>query len=278
MEPEEALRRLGGVARRPAITNLGVTDAELRRATRRSVLQPARGVYALASADAAQIGLVVNRQLLTCRSAAGFYNLWVLGSSDFVHVHQARGDAGGAAIHHRGLLLPAHPYRPVASLADVLIHALRCLPWTGALVMVECAVRRGDMTVGFLLRRLEGRRNGKARAVLAWVDRGAESLLETLARTHFRQAGIAVETQFYLEGVGYVDLILEGWLLVELDGSHHSDWAQVKKDHRRGNVSAVKGYTVLRYYYADVVHRPEKMVQEVLAVMARGKPLKRPSR
>ncbi|SEJ32137.1 Very-short-patch-repair endonuclease [Arthrobacter sp. yr096] len=270
MEAEEALRRLGGAARRPAMTRLGVTDAALRRASRGGVLQPARGVYALASADAAHVGLVTNRQLLTCISAAGFYNLWVLASSDSVHVYQARGDAGVAAIQHRGLLLPAHPYRPVASLADVLIHALRCRPWTEALVMVECAVGRGDMTVDFLLRRLKGKRNGKARAVLGWVDRGAESLLETLARTHFRLAGISVQTQFYLEGVGYVDLILEGWLLVELDGRHHSDWAQVKRGHRRGNVSAVKGYTVLRYYYADVVHNPEEMVQEVLAVLARG--------
>lgn len=65
--------------------------------------------------------------------------------------------------------------------------------------MVESAVTRGDMTVGFLRDRLEGRRNGKARAVLQWVDGGADSLLETLARTYFRQAGIDVQTQVYLE-------------------------------------------------------------------------------
>jgi very-short-patch-repair endonuclease len=28
------------------------------------------------------------------------------------------------------------------------------------------------------------------------------------------------------------------------------------------------GYAVLRYYYADVVHEPQKMVGEVLAVLA----------
>jgi hypothetical protein len=48
--------------------------------------------------------------------------------------------------------------------------------------MVECAVGRGDMTVDFLRQRLPGRRNGKGRRVLDWVVRGAESLLETLAR------------------------------------------------------------------------------------------------
>jgi very-short-patch-repair endonuclease len=137
--------------------------------------------------------------------------------------------------------------------------------------MVECAVGRGDMTVGFLQQRLPGRRNGKARAVLHWVDRGADSLLETLARTYFRQAGIPVQAQAYLERVGYVDLLLDGWLVVELDGRHHADWQQVKKDHRRNNESVVQGYTALRYYYSDVVYlyHPEAMVKEVLSVLAR---------
>jgi very-short-patch-repair endonuclease len=135
--------------------------------------------------------------------------------------------------------------------------------------MVECAVARGDMTVDFLRQRLPGKRNGKARAVLDWVDRGSESLLETLARMHFRQAGISVQTQFYLDRVGYVDLLLDGWLLVELDGRHHAEWNQVKKDHRRNNESVVQGYTALRYYYADVVYHPEAMVEQVLQVLGR---------
>ncbi|WHP59181.1 DUF559 domain-containing protein [Arthrobacter sp. KFRI-F3372] len=128
---------------------------------------------------------------------------------------------------------------------------------------------RGDMTVGFLRDRLEGRRNGKARAVLQWVDGGADSLLETLARTYFRQAGIDVQTQVYLERVGYIDLLLDGWLVVELDGRHHADWNQVKKDHRRNNESVLQGYTALRYYYSDVVYQPEAMVAQVLAVLGR---------
>ncbi|WP_261382558.1 endonuclease domain-containing protein [Arthrobacter sp. UKPF54-2] len=101
------------------------------------------------------------------------------------------------------------------------------------------------------------------------MDRGAESLLETLARTYFRQAGITVEPQVYIDGVGYVDLLVEGRLIVELDGRHHGSWAQIKKDQRRNNVSVVRGYAVLRYHYDDVVHRPAQMVAEVLAVLAR---------
>ncbi len=138
--------------------------------------------------------------------------------------------------------------------------------------MVECAVSRGDMTLEFLLQRLPGKRNGKARAVLEWVDTGADSLLETLARTYFRQAGIRVETQVYLERVGYVDLLLDGWLVVELDGRHHAEWKQVQKDHRRNNESVLQGYTALRYYYSDVVFHPQDMLNQVQAVLARRPP------
>ncbi len=268
MDVFTALTVCGGAARRPALARLGIDDAGLRRAVRAGVLQPARGLYALPSADSEYVALLRRRQLLTCLSAAPFYELWTIGAAGHSHVHHPRGLTFDGQAAHGGLLFEPQQHRPVAALGDVLIHALRCLPFRESLVMVECAVGRGDMTVDFLRQRLPGRRNGKARHVLEWVDRGAESLLETLARSYFRRAGIRVEPQVYIDGVGYVDLLLEGRLIVELDGRHHGDWAQVKKDQRRNNVSVVRGYSVLRYYYDDVVHRPARMVAEVQAVLA----------
>lgn len=270
MDALKALETCGGAARRPALARLGVDDAALRRAVRAGVLQPARGLYAFPAASQDLVAALRNRELLTCSSAAAAYSLWSLPSDGRRHVYHRRREAVLAgSVHHAGLLLPPSRLQPVAALADVLIHALRCLPFPESLVMVECAVGRGDMTVDFLSQRLPGKRNGKARAVLGWVDTGADSLLETLARTYFRQAGIQVQTQVYLERVGYVDLLLEGWLVVELDGRHHAEWKQVQKDHRRNNESVLQGYTALRYYYADVVFHPKEMVDQVLAVLKR---------
>ncbi|XAS67227.1 DUF559 domain-containing protein [Micrococcaceae bacterium Sec5.7] len=274
MDVVKALTLCGGAARRPTLARLGVDDAALRRAVRRGVLQggvlqPERGLYTLATAAPGDIALLSRRQLLTCVSAAPFYGLWVVDPSGPRHVHHRREDQGYGDVHHGGLLLPPHANRPVASLGDVLVHALRCRPFHESLVMVECAVARGDMTVDFLRERLPGKRNGRALEVLDWVDRGADSLLETLARTYFRKAGLHVDTQVYLDGVGYVDLLVEGWLIVELDGRQHGNWTQVKKDHRRNNESAVQGFTSLRYYYQDVIDTPEEMVAQVLAVIGR---------
>jgi very-short-patch-repair endonuclease len=268
MDVVRALTICGGAARRPALARLGIDDAALRRAVRAGVLQPCRGLYALPTAEPKHVALLQGRQLLTCLSAAPFYKLWTVHPAGSSHVHHRRGEAFDGQTGHGGLLLEPQPYRPVAALGDVLIHALRCLPFRESLVMVDCAVGRGDMTLDFLRARLPGKRNGPARQVLEWVDRGAESMLESLARTYFRQAGIRVETQVHIGGVGYVDLLLDGRLIVELDGRHHGEWAQVKKDQRRNNRSVILGYVVLRYYYADVVHEPARMVAEVLAVLA----------
>jgi very-short-patch-repair endonuclease len=266
-----ALTICGGAARRPTLASLGIDDAALRRAVRAGVLQPDRGLYALPTADPGQVALLRRRQLLTCLSAAPFHRLWTLDAARTTHVHHRRGEVADGQVAHCGLLLPPHPHRPVAALADVLLHALKCLPFRESLVMVECAVGRGDMTLDYLRHRLPGNRNGRARYVLEWVDRSADSMLETLARTYFRKAGISVEAQVYVDGVGYVDLLLEGRLIVELDGRQHGEWTQVKKDQRRTNRSVIQGYTVLRYFYADVVHEPQAMVAEVLSVLARLK-------
>lgn len=146
-----------------------------------------------------------------------------------------------------------------------------CLPPLESLVMVESAYIRGDIGLGYLRRHLLGNRGGQAREVLARVDRGAGSLLETLARVLFRDAGIRTETQVWIDGVGTVDFLLEGFLIVELDGiAFHLEPRQFKKDRRRDNEATRQGMLVLRFFYDDVVYAPEKMLRHVREVLLRG--------
>lgn len=161
MEVRAALEHCGGAARRPALLRLGVDDAALRRATRAGVLQPVRGLYALPTAPPGLIALLRNREVLTCVSAAPHFALWSLPTAGGLHVHHRREDmVAGNSIHHAGLVLRVQTTAPVASLPDVLIHALRCLPFAESLVMVECAVIRGDVSLDFLRMKLPGKRNG----------------------------------------------------------------------------------------------------------------------
>ncbi|WP_242701958.1 endonuclease domain-containing protein [Arthrobacter cavernae] len=88
-------------------------------------------------------------------------------------------------------------------------------------------------------------------------------MLEPLAAMHFRQAGIRFVQHVDVAGVGEVDFVVEGFLIVELDGGTHFEKPAIKRDRRRDSTSVAGGYSVLRYFYEDVVHHPERMVAEV---------------
>lgn len=133
--------------------------------------------------------------------------------------------------------------------------------------MVESALRQGVTTLGYLRERLPGNRNGSARRVLDLVDGTADSAIEVVARLLFRSEGIHTETQVELPGIGIVDFLLEGFLIVEIDGGTHLEPRQVKKDRLRNNASTLTGYAVLRYGYAEVVYNPQKIIEEVWQVL-----------
>ncbi|MFW0775496.1 DUF559 domain-containing protein [Paenarthrobacter nitroguajacolicus] len=272
MKPEDALRHLGGVAMTRKLRARGVSESAIRSAVRRGSIQRVeRGVLGLPGADPVLVAAVMSKSLLTCASAASRYGLWLLHKPAEPHYWQSNGRRTEGCTSHRLALSQPRPSEPYVALPDVLLHALFCLPPLEALVMVESAYIRGDITLDYLDRYLLGNRAGQARGVLAKVDRGAGSLLETLARVLFRDVGIRTETQVWIEGIGTVDFLLEGFLIIELDGiAFHLDPRQFKKDRRRDNEAIRKGLLVLRFFYDDVVYEPDKMLRQVREVLLQG--------
>jgi very-short-patch-repair endonuclease len=61
--------------------------------------------------------------------------------------------------------------------------------------------------------------------------------------------------------------VVEDCLVVETDGATHLEPKQVKKDRSRNNATVIGGHLGLRFGYAEVVHQPERMVAQVLAVL-----------
>lgn len=81
--------------------------------------------------------------------------------------------------------------------------------------------------------------------------------------------GLHVEPQVFVRGVGWVDLLVEGRLVVEIDGlSYHSDAREFALDRRRDAALSVLGYRVLRFTWVDAARRPEYVVATVLSVLA----------
>lgn len=272
MDIQTYLRQRGGVARTAALHWAGFSRTCVDRALIAGhIARIRRGVYALPQ-DAGVLGLALQHNaLLTCLSAASAYQLWTLDNAVPVHLSPGHKKAVPGSITHGRIQHAVHPWLPVAGLADVLIHALRCLPELEALVMVQCAAQRGDVTVGFLRRKLPGNRNARARSVLDYVIPRADSVLEVLANYHFRMAGLHVRRHVELQGVGEVDFLIEDCLVVETDGATHLEAKQVKKDRVRNNATVVGGYLCLRFGYVEVVHNPERMVAQVLGVLEQSR-------
>ncbi|WP_353712817.1 type IV toxin-antitoxin system AbiEi family antitoxin domain-containing protein [Arthrobacter sp. K5] len=268
MEIEAFLSTRAGVARASALQGAGFTRTALGKAVAAGrIVRIRRGVYSL-SREAGVFGLALHHNaLLTCLSAAPTYRLWTLDGTGPLHLSPGHKATPPGALPHGRCLHAHHPWLPVAGLADVLIHALRCLPELESLVMVQCAAQRGDITVEFLRRKLPGNRNARARAVLDHVIPRADSVLEVLANFHFRRAGLHVRRHVELPGVGEVDFLIEDCLVVETDGGTHLEPRQVKKDRKRNNATVIGGRLGLRYGYDDVVNHPARMVAEVLAVL-----------
>jgi very-short-patch-repair endonuclease len=268
MDLNTYLRHRGGAAKRSQLLAAGFQRPELEAALASGLLfRPLRGVYAISSADDGVMAAFRSNGQLTCISAAPFYNLWTLYAARAVHLSCGNGIPKPGVVDHSPCVHPRHPSLPMAGLADVLIHALRCLPELESLVMVQSAVCRGLTTVEFLRRKLPGKRNGRARAVLDLLIPRADSLLEILAHTYFVRAGLSVRMHVELPGVGEVDFLVGDCLVVELDGSTHFEPRQIKKDHRRSRATMLGGRLTLRYYYDDVVHRPQAMVEEIRAIL-----------
>lgn len=270
MLPADFLTGQGGVARLAHLRRAGFSRGQIDHAVDSGLMLKHRhGVYRLPQADPDFVRAYELNAAVTCVSAASHYALWTIRAPDRPHLAASHRRLPAGPLAHRisgnvSTLLP-----PVLPLKDVLVHCLQCLPELEALVMVECAYNRGETDPDFLRRLLPGARNGRARAVLDLVERGSDSLLETVARVLFRRHGFDVRTQVYLEGIGYVDFLINGCLIVEIDGvGFHLNKPQFKKDIRRNNVGAATGYRVLRYLYEDVLHRPDEMLEQIRLALA----------
>ena len=81
-----------------------------------------------------------------------------------------------------------------------------------------------------------------------------------------RLAGLSFEDGVEIEGVGEVDLVIEGWVVVELDGyTYHCDEYQFGLDRWRDRRLVARGFLPLRFTRKDVyAHQVVPDVQRAL--------------
>ena len=272
------------IAETAALKAAGASWQALRSAVDNGYLiRVRRGHYALPDTDLHVLEAVRVGGKLTCVSAAA--NLGVFAfDSRFAHVqvdptgsrlraphnrferltHQNR---DGIELHWGALLNPADCSEYRVGLIDALVQVLRCQEPKFALASVDSALHQGLLSPTALaevfavvprelqyLRRLLDPRS----------DAGQESVLRFIVG----QAGYAFEFQVRIDGVGRIDMIVEGCIAVEADSRQfHDGWEAHARDRTRDCDLAMLGYLSLRVLYRDIMHHPERVLAAIAGLL-----------
>ena len=272
---EQVLAALGGAASWRQLRAVGISWWAVFVALQEgSVLLLRRGAYALPGADPALRAAVQLGGILACTSAASSLGLPVLVDRG-IHIVVPRAWSHafleGVRVHRRDLD-PDERTRVATSLLRTVLDCARELPLREAVVVCDAALRAGldQVCLRSAAAQARGNGSGAVRAVVGLADGRAESPIESCLRLVADRLGPVVP-QVWIDGVGRVDLVVDGWLVLEADGfEHHSDRSRYREDRRRSNALAVLGYTVLRFSYEDIVHHEDVVAEVIARVLARG--------
>ena len=172
---------------------------------------------------------------------------------------------------------PGHASLRVTTAVQTVLDCCRQLPHLQAVVVVDSALRSGQVTLEELqraARALPGTRHGsRVRRALRACDPESGSVLESVLRVHLCEAGLdGFATQVVLRDARGRRILRADFvfttarLVVETDGARwHADPA---RDRRTDNRLAAAGWRVLRFTWDEVVHDPAAVLAGVRAALA----------
>lgn len=253
---------------------LGLSRARLESAVRRgSIVRVRRGRYVLGSADPALLAAARLGCQLDCVSLLRLLGVFVLTSAR-LHIHAPVGSSrlprppDDVVRHWRSSDTSSRSL--VVNPVDALAQACRCQEPRSAIATLDSALHLGildEAGLDAVFRRLP-RRFGHLRRLL---DGRSESGAESLMRLVLRTLDCTIEVQVPIDGVGRVDFVVDGWLIVECDSrAHHEGWDQQRRDRRRDLAAAAQGYTTVRPLAEDIFHRRDEVRQFLAGTLSHG--------
>lgn len=212
---------------------------------------------------------------VTCVALARRRKWWMpddVGSELHVHLTPGSGsarlgDTWPGVLHWTKPVSLVRPHELVASVEDALAHIAVCLPFDTALVLWESAARKEGLS-GEALRGIPFRSRA-ARELAASVTELSDSGLETLVVTPLRRWGLRVRQQVKLAG-RFVDIVVGDRLVLQVDGYEFHTSAQRSSDIAHDAELRLRGYTVLRLSYAQIVHDWDAVAAIIRRAIAAG--------
>lgn len=283
-----------GIATRSQLTAAGVRGPEISFAVQAGeVRRIRRAHYALPTAPARAITAVRVGGRLGCMSAARSYGIWV-NDDETVHVSLP---ANAARLRTNRTLIPSmEPLTADRSTIEVDLHwsdvavakrevdesswrvplaralgqLAKCAPRVDVLAAFESAVQTRQLSLAAAQQLLDATMPERLGVpILHGLDgSGAETYLaETL-----RELGIGFAQQVPFSGVGFVDFLVDGRLIVEVDGyRYHEGREAFRRDRDRDGMMLGRGIPTLRIPAQSVIadrHAAGRLVIEALAALA----------
>lgn len=221
---------------------------------------------------------------VTCLTLLRMLDIFVLSADAVVHVQVPRSSSRferpvGADFRLHWDRTATRELLHVATLEEAVRHAMRCQEPRAALATLDSLAHHALLTED-QLRRIFADLPRRFRALLRLVDSTAESGPETFVRLMLRALGLSFETQVWIGGVGRVDFVVEGWLIIECDSKEfHEGWDKQKEDRRRDLAAACLGYVTIRPLASEILYDSMAVQQSILRVVdALGPRFARPGR
>lgn len=213
---------------------------------------------------------------ITCLSAARRVGLW---TPDHGHLHVAvppsasRLDSEGLHLHWSRGPAPVSRTALQDEIINVLFHVARCVPMPDALTVWESAIRMRQVDPQVLLR--VQWRSEPARKIAQLASVLSDSGIETRFVHLMRSISVIVAQQKKVDGHRLDGLIGER-LAIQLDGFAHHRSADRRRDLRQDARLTLRGYTVLRFDYVQVLFQPDDVIATISAAIAQGRHLWHP--
>jgi len=266
-----ALGASGGGSRWSDLRSAGVSRRELATAVGAGLVSRVGfGGYVLPDAPTAVVATIRHSSALGCVSALEHRGMPLLARPTRPHLVPARARSDRGVIWHaRSACEDLAVSVPVA-----LAQMGTCRSRVETLVALDAVVRAGRADPDEVVAASRSRDRHDLMWALRHLDTRAESVIESALRAHLLLAGVQrIDLQVELDGVGRVDVLIDGWLVVEADGfEDHSSRTAYRNDRRRGVAGVVGGWVMLRFSYEDITLRPSAVTTAVLATLARHRP------
>lgn len=256
LSAKDTIVSLGGYARGTQLQRFGFTRQSLSRDVRAGAIVRLRpGVFAALPVPSAVRQAVEHGGALTCASALRAAGVWVLPRADRIHVWLSPSQH---ALAHPGCTCTSHYYSgdpPIgtASIEIALAHLYKCAGDEAFFAAFESAWNLGKLATR-QRKRVRAMLPRRARWLVDLARSDADSGLESLLRLRMHLLGIRLDCQVIIRGVGKVDFVVGGRLIIEADGKGNHEGGLRHKDLVRDAAASRLGFETLRFDYAQIVH------------------------